>query len=70
MKRMIALLAAMSLLFTASAMAEDHAALPGTRVDAAAVASTPAAADEEGLIELSDEELLAQIGRASCRERV
>ena len=59
MKRMIALLAAMSLLFTASAMAEDHAALPGTRVDAAAVASTPAAADEEGLIELSDEELLA-----------
>ena len=56
--RIIALLAAMSLLFTACAMAEDQVVLPGARAEAAAAASTPAA-DDEGLVELSEEELLA-----------
>ncbi len=42
-KRMTAALAAASLLFAVGAFAEDNAALPGTRDDAAAVVNTPAA---------------------------
>lgn len=43
MKKIIAVLAMVSLLFTASALAEENVALPGVRVDAAV--STPAAAE-------------------------
>jgi len=42
MKKMTAVLAAMSLLFAVGAYAEDQVALPGTRGEAAAVAATPA----------------------------
>ena len=67
--RIMALLAAMSLLFTACALAEDNAALPGTRTEAVAVASTPAAAaDDEGLVELSEEELLALYARRTAND--
>ena len=45
-KRMTAALAAASLLFAVSALAEDNAALPGTRADAAAAIATPAAVAE------------------------
>ena len=45
-KRMTAVLAAASLLFAVGAFAEDNAALPGTRDDAAAVVNTPAAIEE------------------------
>ncbi|MBQ4263998.1 MAG: M23 family metallopeptidase [Clostridia bacterium] len=48
MKKLIAALALVSLLFTACAYAEDSAALPGTRVDTdAVVVNTPAAAAPE-----------------------
>ena len=42
-KRMTAALAAASLLFAIGALAEDNAALPGTRADAVAAVNTPAA---------------------------
>lgn len=59
MKKITAVLAAASLLFAAGAIAEDNAVLPGARVDAPAAAVTPAAsADDEGIIELSDDDLL------------
>ena len=45
-KRLTAVLAAASLLFALGAYAEDNAALPGTRVDAAAAVNTPAAVVE------------------------
>ena len=59
MKKITAVLAAASLLFAAGAIAEENVALPGARVDAPAAAVTPAAsADDEGIIELSDDDLL------------
>lgn len=59
MKKITAVLAAASLLFSAGAIAEDNIALPGAHVDAPAAAVTPAAnADDEGIIELSDADLL------------
>ena len=45
-KRMTAALAAASLLFAVGALAEDNAALPGTRADAVAAVNTPAAVAE------------------------
>ena len=45
-KSITAVLAAASLLFAVGAYAESNAALPGTRADAATVASTPAAIEE------------------------
>lgn len=59
MKKITAVLAAASLLFAAGAIAEDNGVLPGARVDAPAAAVTPAAgADDEGIIALSDDDLL------------
>ncbi|MBR2942867.1 MAG: M23 family metallopeptidase, partial [Clostridia bacterium] len=43
MKKITAVLAAASLLFAAGAIAEDNVALPGARVETAAVQTTPAA---------------------------
>lgn len=45
-KRMTAVLAAASLLLAIGALAEDNAALPGTRADAVAAVNTPAAVAE------------------------
>ena len=42
-KRMTAALAAASLLLAIGALAEDNAALPGTRADAVVAVNTPAA---------------------------
>lgn len=59
MKKITAVLAAASLLFAAGAIAEDNGVLPGARVDAPAAAVTPTAgADDEGIIALSDDDLL------------
>ena len=54
-KRMTAALAAASLLFAVGAFAEDNAALPGTRDDAAAVVNTPAAIEEAQSVEAAAE---------------
>ncbi|MBR4039011.1 MAG: M23 family metallopeptidase [Clostridia bacterium] len=50
-KKIVAVLAAASLLFAFGAYAEDNAALPGARVDAGAAVSTPAAPQDAAPLE-------------------